>query len=130
MIAFGIVRGTRWGYKVHKKRPDDSNPILKSRTLVKLLLRKPKVATRVICDALDEKKVPLPWSELRKRGELWSTCATQPRVKMAISHARLAAKQLVSDERWIALINSGTEGDLFEKFQLKKKRKPKQQTTH
>ena len=124
MLAWGIIRGTRWGYEIGEKRPDDTvvSKILKSVTVVNLLLKTPKVSTVEICNVLDDKKIPLPWPELRKE-ELWATCATKSKVKMAVSHARKAAKQMASDERWLHLINSGDAGDLFSDFRFKDRKK-------
>jgi hypothetical protein len=123
MFAWGLVRGTNWGYQFRKPRPDDTaiRTILKSKTVVKLLLAVPKVSARDICNTLDEKRIPLPWPELREKGELWATCATQARVKMALSHARTCAKQLVVDDRWRSLIHGSGDGDLFDKFRGRKR---------
>ena len=124
-MAWGIVRGTQRGYQLGKPQPEATvvNAILKSATMVKLLLKTPKVSTREICNALEERGIPLPWDDLRDKGEAWGTSATEPKVKMAISHARLTAKQVASDERWLHLTNNAGDGGLFDKFRLKQRRK-------
>jgi hypothetical protein len=108
MLAWGIVMGMRMGYPLGKPRPEDTivGEILKSTEVVKLLRKTPKVSTREICNVLDDKDIRLPWHELRNKNELWATCATKPKVKMAISHARKAAKRMAEDERSLRLINT------------------------
>ena len=108
LLACGIAIGMRWKLP-HGKQKDENTlvgKILKSAEVVRLLQRTPNVSTEEICRALDRKGITLPWSELRKQGT-WERCATRPKVKMTISRARQAAKQLAKDERYLRLINAG-----------------------
>jgi hypothetical protein len=108
MLAWGYVRGARDGLRYMTPQEENSvvGRILKSATIVNLIQNTRRVSTLKICEVLDAKRIRLPWSDLRNKMQYWARCANKPVVKMAISHARQAAKLLAGRARWLSHIKS------------------------
>lgn len=107
MFAFGFIRGLQQG-TVLGTRPkgEVTASIVRHPSVVKLLLREPKVSTKVICRELDVVGEQLWWPRLEKKNRLWAGHDRESTVKMAISHARKEAKQQDIDNRLLALIRA------------------------
>jgi hypothetical protein len=124
MNAIGIIRGAQFGTSISRDYGGTiADSMLKHSSVAKLLTQTPKATTKEVCRALDRVNEPLPWPELRREDRFWNRWATNSTVKMAISNARKAALQRLSDEEWLSVIKGvGDEGSIFSKFQIRKRK--------
>lgn len=124
MMAIGIIRGAQFGASIGREYGGTiADLMLKHSSVAKLLTQTPKATTKEVCRALDIVNEPLPWPELRRESRFWIEWATDSTVKMAISNARKAALQRLSDEEWFSIIKGvGDEGTIFSKFQIRKRK--------
>jgi hypothetical protein len=109
VVVLGAIRGLDWGLKLkdrdskRKAAGDDQivKCIIKHRKIVSLLLQTPKVSTRDICIALDNKSERLPWPELAKVQRLWMDHHKHATVKNAIKRARNKALENAADIKYL-----------------------------
>ncbi len=124
MMAIGIIRGAQFGTSIGREYGGTiADSMLRHSSVAKLLTQNPKATTKEVCRALDAVNEPLPWPKLKRESRFWIEWAADSTVKMAISNARKAALQKLSDEEWISIIKGvGDEGSIFSKFQIRKRK--------
>lgn len=116
-VTIGAVRGLQFGHALHRRQAERRSArdrdlkvecIIKHKKVFNLLLRTPKVSTRAICLALDDRGQELPWKELSdsnvKDSRMWVTHASNDNVKNTISRARDRAQQVAEDARYLRTI--------------------------
>lgn len=94
-MAFAHYAGIRRGYKIGVQvGQTEDQPRIGA-----LIMKNPDASTAQICTMLDEKAVPMQWSELRNSGR-WPDFATMPKVKNYITRMRKIAHKIQRVQTW------------------------------